>query len=152
MKEIFIKDLKPKEVSKNSIIWLKTIVEPLIQNALSVIVEDKKGEVIQLAIYNQVPVETKYWDLKKQFPVGMMIGIKQPYLRLNLAGELNIRNDNPENVILKLTGSKALELKNRANEFFLQKKIVDAIKIYLQALDSEGCEGKLKLSILSNLS
>ena len=81
-----------------------------------------------------------------------MIGIKQPYLRLSLAGTLNIRNDNPQNVIIQFKGSKALELKERANELFKKREFVDAIKIYLQAMQCEGCDNDLKFKILSNVS
>ena len=65
MKEITIKDLKPSEVSKNSIIWLKTIVEPVVTSSLGVLVEDKNGECFQLALYNQVSADLKYDDALK---------------------------------------------------------------------------------------
>ena len=63
--EITIKDLKPSEVSKNSIIWLKTIVEPVVTSSLGVLVEDKNGECFQLALYNQVSDDLKYEDALK---------------------------------------------------------------------------------------
>jgi hypothetical protein len=34
------------------------------------------------------------------FPPGMRIGIKQPYMKITYSGILQLRNDNPANVIL----------------------------------------------------
>ena len=39
--------------------------------------------------------------LSAAFPVGMRIGIKNPYLKLSIAGNCWLRNDNPSNIIMK---------------------------------------------------
>ena len=43
----------------------------------------------------------KYEELKNLYPEGLKIGIKQPYLKLSLGGNLALRNDNKENIILE---------------------------------------------------
>ena len=36
------------------------------------------------------------------YPIGMEIGIKQPYLSLSYTGVISLRNDNPENIMFKI--------------------------------------------------
>lgn len=57
----------------------------------------------------------------------MVIGVKNPYLKVSANGKISLRNDNPENIIFEgeipanQLMSKArnhAELKNRGNEYF----------------------------------
>ena len=43
----------------------------------------------------------EYSELEKKYPEGLKIGIKQPYLKLSLGGNLALRNDYKNNIILE---------------------------------------------------
>lgn len=60
LKQVTIKDLKPKQVAKDSILWVDVISDPVLNVGLSLVVQDKNGDCIQLAMYNQTPTTTKF--------------------------------------------------------------------------------------------
>jgi len=46
--EVTIKDLKIKEISENTVLWVKTITNACNLESVRLIVEDKNGEVVCL--------------------------------------------------------------------------------------------------------
>ena len=84
-----------------------------------------------------------YEDLKKMFPLGMEIGIKQPLLILGYDGNFVLRNDNPSNIVLytedidrELSNyDKSLMLKSRGDHFFKRGEYLTALKCFKSALE-----------------
>jgi hypothetical protein len=65
------------------------------------IIEDKNKDVISFTLYNSIEEKLDFEDVQKYFPIGTMIGIKQPYLKISYYGNLSLRNDNPENIMFE---------------------------------------------------
>ena len=76
LKEVTVKDLIVDEVGKDTIMWVKTIVDPLLINSLTIIVEDKNKEAMSLGLYNQISKDASHEELFKMFPNGTEFGIK----------------------------------------------------------------------------
>ena len=51
-----------------------------------IIVEDQNKEAMVLDLMNQIERDMSLLELQEQFPCGLEIGIKQPYLKVSLAG------------------------------------------------------------------
>ena len=65
--------------------------------------------------------------IQKKFPIGMQMGIKQPYMKISFSGKLSLRNDNSANVIFL---TSAAELKEKGNAYFKQSKFPEALKYF----------------------
>ena len=53
-----------------------------------------------LDLLDQVKPNLEIYELFKAFPVGIIIGIKNPYMKISFTGSYQLRNDNPQNIIL----------------------------------------------------
>lgn len=62
---------------------------------MSLTVQDKTKAVINIGLYNQVDRDMRQAEVQEKFPKGTRIGIKNPYLKINMNGFLSLRNDNP---------------------------------------------------------
>ena len=122
--------------------WGVIITQPVHVAGVVLIIEDSNKDVISLGLYNQITRQRKN-ELIQLFPVGMIIGIKQPYLSLSYTGVVSLRNDNPENIMFKIehrvrgsvpTGLYSEKYKNIGNAFFKKQEFLSAIRCYKQAL------------------
>jgi len=72
-----LEEIWPGEIEKNTIIWLD-----LLSNATGTIVSDKTGQkAIALYLYNQFYKKPTPTQMRNIFPVGLKIGLKNPYLK-----------------------------------------------------------------------
>jgi len=55
---------------------MKTFTHPSQLGSLKLMVEDKKGFLIALCLYYQIPICTSAAELRKLFPLGVSIGVK----------------------------------------------------------------------------
>lgn len=102
LKEISVKELKAGEILPDTILWVRTVCAAFCMHSIVVIAQDACETAISLGLhYDHLYRKISNSDLQKAFPTGMLIGIKQPYLKLTLSGNLQLRNDNPENLILE---------------------------------------------------
>ena len=101
LKKVNICQLSSGKIIADSIMWVKTISEPCYIASLMIIVEDENQDVIFLGLYNQINSGKSLDELNTTFPKGIEIGIKQPYLKLSYSGVVSLRNDNPQNIIIK---------------------------------------------------
>ena len=60
--------MKVDEIEPDTILWVTTIVEAFNISAVQLLVEDKKSNVIQLALYNMHDKESRLPQIQKQFP------------------------------------------------------------------------------------
>lgn len=60
LKEMFLDDLVAGQVEDGTVVWVTTIADAGSSGlSIALIVEDKKGSVISLALYNQLSVDAK---------------------------------------------------------------------------------------------
>ena len=95
LQEITLRDLKLHKVEKDTILWVTSIARPCQMSYVLLIIEDRNKDVSSLMLYNQINYNTNIDHLQTCFPVGMRIGIKQPYLKLSYNGVILLINDNP---------------------------------------------------------
>ena len=133
--------MKTDKVMKNTILWGKTVTVASQMVSVMLIIEDQSGDVISLSLYNQINrYTTKLEDLQRLFPVGQWIGVKQPYQKILFAGNLQLRNDNPQNIILRnlLLQDGGLRdvsaIIERGNCFFAQEEFLPAADCLKAAL------------------
>lgn len=89
-KEVTLHDLQEGFVQKDTIVWLDVLA-----NATGTIVTDKEGKTtIALYLYNQFEKKPTFNQLRQIFPIGLKIGLKNPYLKVTKNGPF-LRNDNP---------------------------------------------------------
>lgn len=94
--------------------YVTSIAPPTKTASVTLVVEDENGDVISLALYNQVDKSINFGQLNAMFPKGCKFGVKQPYMKLSFAGSLSLRNDNSQNVVFgepEKEDFSALELK-----------------------------------------
>jgi hypothetical protein len=114
-RERTILTLKKNKIEKDTIIWLKTIASPYQLASVMLIVEDKDGDVVSLALYNQMKAPTHLIELNKIFPKGVKLGVKQPYLKIQYSGTLSLINDNPQNIIFITQEMDTRSIKNTSD-------------------------------------
>ena len=74
--EVTIRDLEVAKIVPNTILWLKLIGDACNISSLKLIAEDKNKDVIGMDLFNQVKKNMKLSELQKEFPAGLVIGIK----------------------------------------------------------------------------
>ena len=106
---------------------------------------------MNLNLYNQVDYKISFDKLEKFFPKGVEIGVKNPYLKVTQAGTINLRNDNPCNVVFQEKKKKVDPnlLKDLGNKFFQMGKFVQAIKAYQDAMENTS-DPHLRMILYSN--
>jgi hypothetical protein len=130
-------------IATGKILWV-TSIEPVFPLAcIMMCVMDDNNTSIDLSLYNIGSLSASKDELNIAFPVGLRIGIKSPYLKMANADNLNLRVDNPMNVIFELKSvqplkitENALEIKNRGNERFKSKEYLQAIEEYSDGIES----------------
>lgn len=73
--------------------------------SIQTVVEDNRGWSERLALYNYAPDGT---DPRHALPVGTLLAVKEPYLKLSLDGLPTIRVDSPGDITLLATGDPLL--------------------------------------------
>lgn len=134
---IIITDLRLGAVSSNTILW-GTIVEPsFFMSSITALIEDERGAVISVSLYNFVPGGSSLAFAQAAFPVGLRLGFKEPYMKRFASGKLGLRVDNPCNVIILPPLAIANDvdaLKAFGNTHFTTKHYSMAVMAYAAAL------------------
>ena len=137
IKQLFSSKGKPAE---GRVLWVDQVEESFKTSAVQLCVQDKKGLVINLSLYNFVPPDNLIADVQKLFRVGTRLGIKHPYLKLSNSGKLTLRVDNPCNVIItnptSNTNEEVTELKAQGNARVGAKDYTGASELYTLALEA----------------
>ena len=81
-KEITLKQLKPREIAKGRILWLKNFYHPHRVTGIMFCVEDKEGTCALLSLYNQLDFSVSDEQIREEFPIDCEFGIKNPYLKI----------------------------------------------------------------------
>jgi len=153
LKQCSIRDLlrSSKGVPRCGYFVKVRVIEPSFQVcSIQSLVEDMEGTVITLALYNFIALYGQRDYVDEVVPVGAILTIKDPYLKLSNFGNLALRVDNPCNVIIDKPVAKTLSvlaLKVLGNGFFAKGQHASAIDVYSKGLAS--CE-QLKVDLHSN--
>lgn len=155
----------------------RTISPTSKMTGIMLIVEDPEGEkALRLALYNYSELTGD--NLNLLFPVGLIMAVKSPFLKVGMDGGLLLRCDNPANLIIisesnfttmfpnlgwkgtieakyllktkkSANEEKVVQAKNSGNKAFIEKKYFDAIRFYTDGL--ELCKDvEVKIELLSN--
>lgn len=147
----------------------RVIAPPSATLGILLIVEDPEGEnAVRLALYNYSDLTGD--NLRSLLPVGLILSVMNPLLKVGRDGGLILQCDQPANIIpiseatfattfptLSWNGVinsadnevKAIAAKNSGNKAFIEQKYFDAILFYTNALDLSQ-DVILKIDLLSN--
>eukprot|EP00834_Sanchytrium_tribonematis_P007620 NODE_718_length_4500_cov_0.642127.p1 type:complete len:632 gc:universal NODE_718_length_4500_cov_0.642127:407-2302(+) len=154
---ITLKEMKLNHVHEKKILVCQTITHPDKRVSIMAIVEDNDANVALLALYNYKSGVSEHQSL----PIGSIIGIKNPFLKEFVSGQIGIRVDNPD-TILELSPNDPLlisvnwdrpflgpilnaeNFKERGNLEFKNGKFEAAADLYSKGLDLEPTHFNLK--------
>jgi len=89
------------KVAVGKVLWVTSLLPVYPMACINVLVKDDEGTIIQLSLYNIGDIKASEKELNLQFPVGLRMALKHPYLKLSNGGFLALRVDNPCNVEYK---------------------------------------------------
>jgi hypothetical protein len=143
LQPIDIDQLDKGVINKGKILWVVS-VEPCFRiSGLTLLVQDLKGRLANLGLYNIIRAHDTSFDAQTLFPVGTKLGIKEPYYKMQNSGNFGLRSDNPCNVIIERPATKSGSvtpdaLKTAGNKLFAQKRFEEAAEHYGLALTTTG--------------
>jgi len=71
--------------------------QSLRRRSLQTMIEDEHGDVVLVSLYNIPAIELPHW--RECFPVGMKLGIREPFFKRQADSTFAIRVDFPSDVI-----------------------------------------------------
>jgi len=141
LQPINIDQLDKGVINKGKILWV-TSVEPCYRiSGLTLLVQDQKGRLANLGLYNVIKAHATSSDAQALFPVGTRLGIKEPYYKLQNSGHFGLRSDNPCNLIIQRPNSGSKQpnaLKTAGNQLFAEKRFEEAAEHFGLALTTAG--------------
>ncbi|GLJ21794.1 hypothetical protein SUGI_0406800 [Cryptomeria japonica] len=109
--------------------------------AITTVLEDDCGNVVQITIYN-VPISIwRTADVRKLYPKGARVAVKEPYFKRADDGLLTVCVDNPNNIeILDVPQQDTslvdlLQLRGEGNKCFRDSKWEGTIEFYSTCID-----------------
>ncbi|CAI7632337.1 unnamed protein product [Penicillium manginii] len=150
LSKIMFRDLCLETHHRGQYILVRTVTPTDVMTAVMAIVEDEDGRVFMIQIYNQGEEFSKFLDL----PEGVVLVVKEPYVKVMADGDFGIRVDHISNIILIPGFDERIPLswrariisveedlpafwKERGNEFFEQSRYHFAIQCYTKALECD---------------
>ncbi|CAF0780715.1 unnamed protein product [Brachionus calyciflorus] len=148
-KKITLKEMYVNKVHEGRYLEGKVAYEPFFITAIQSLIQDENGDLEVFSVYN---LNRNYdEDPKLLLPLGATVRIKEPFLKMAASGNgmFSVRVDSPSDLeIVILTeipksiqdNSILYEKFNKdGNEFFSQKKFLQAIRSYTKALTFKDC-------------
>lgn len=153
LKKIMINDLLLETQHRGSYLLVRSVTPEDRMTAVVAIVEDEKGDVLMINLYHQGEQgeqrETEGDELEAVLSEGMVMILKEPYLKAMAGGSFGLRVDHLSDVVFlsadddripsrwqaeapKKTGS-ALGWKTKGNGFFNKLAYRSAIEWYVRA-------------------
>jgi hypothetical protein len=97
LRRVMIKDLQLETHHRGTYLLLRSITPPNRMTGIIVIVEDERGDVVPLQLYQQDEENTrKVTDIVN---VGTVLLVKEPFLKVMASGEYGLRVDHLTDVI-----------------------------------------------------
>ncbi|UKZ86806.1 uncharacterized protein TrAFT101_002631 [Trichoderma asperellum] len=149
---IHLRDLTLETQHRGRVLILRAFCEPNVIVAIQNAVEDERGDVDRLAIYNLPPTA----EANAVLPQGAIVAIKEPYYKRTADGGLFVRVDHPTDFVLLKPGNSiipralaprtkklkqsAIGLKEEGNAKFKRGDFQVAVEIYSDALEACGLD------------
>lgn len=131
LSKVYVNSLKWCEEIKGSILVVRTLAEPCyVEGALCAVIEDEKGNVHNLRVYN---VLTPGKDERSILPLCIVLGVKEPYCEAATEATSGVRVDHPSDLVYLSEGdihfpdiwrsktskeNRSEKLKEEGNEWF----------------------------------
>jgi len=136
-------DLPLFAVATGRVLQGRLIVDPIVMIGVTTILEDDRGNIVQLGLYNALPGgatgQTAFEVASKTFPNGARIRIAEPYLKIFRDGNRGVRVDDPADLRVEL--DRQLEVqrdlasaKEEGNKLFGKRQFHAAAAEYRRAL------------------
>jgi hypothetical protein len=100
LNSILFTELQAWEVHRGRVVYGTLCVEAYRMCAIANFLEDDNSLSIRLETYNAAPFQA---DIKKHYPMGTKVVVKEPYFKISNDNGLTIRVDNPANVVKIMT-------------------------------------------------
>lgn len=148
---IYFTELQVGEVHHGRVVYGKLCVEAFRRSMIMTLLEDDNGLAVRLAIYDTAPSQSA--DIKKLYPRGARVAVKEPYIMRAPDGSILIWVDNPANVHKLVTEEMLLrvnvqEVRKRGNMCFREKNWDAAAENYTKCIDATHLQ--LKESVLND--
>lgn len=138
---ISFNELKIGEVHLGRVVYGTLCADAYRISGIMTLLEDDNGLAVRLAIYNAA---TSQEDIKRLFPRGDKVAVKEPYFKIASDGGLLIRVDNPANVLkFAIEKGKRTELhvdvddlRKEGNRCFREQKWDAATENYTKCIDA----------------
>lgn len=157
LKQIGVDDLRLFQVSKGCVLTGTLCVDPHATVGVTTLLEDSRGSVVQLGIYNMLPggpTGAKAHHLAQQvFPKGLKVSIAEPFYKIFMDGMRGVRIDEPPDLKVhnphERSGLSLQEARQQGNASVKEKAFLSASALYWQGLRSQEVEKEVA-QLLSN--
>ncbi|CAF0734397.1 unnamed protein product [Brachionus calyciflorus] len=147
LKKITLKEMYVNKVHEGRYLEAKIAYEPFCVTSIQTLIQDENGDLEKFSVYN---LNSNYdEDPKLLLPLGSTIRIKEPFLKLAADESITIRVDSPSDLEIVILADipKSIQddsifyekFNKEGNEFFSQKKFLQAIRSYTKALTLKNC-------------
>eukprot|EP00971_Amphidinium_carterae_P025368 500714-Amphidinium_carterae.1 len=117
LRPIGVEDLKLSQVSTGCVLSGRFVVDPVPMIGVTTLLEDSKGSLVQLGLYNMLPGAPTVRPTGKKallmaeerFPKGTKLSIAEPFFKIFLDGNRGVRVDDPSDVRVE-SGTSETEL------------------------------------------
>lgn len=142
---ILLRDLRLETHHRGRILLVKTFCDPMRSSSIQNAIEDVRGDVDRISIYN-LPSTT---SLDKVLPKRAIVGVKEPYYKATADGGVMVRVDHPSDFVLlepndtlvppqwrkeQKAVMSASQLKEKGNTAFKNRDWQAAGELYTEAL------------------
>lgn len=136
----------------------KVITPAVAMTSAMAIVEDERGRLLKLAVYNCLPPEaagqTKLAVADVLLPEGALVAVLEPFYKRFADGTFGVRVDDPRDLVLlgapaMRAGTDHLALKEQGNTAFRAGQLANAELRYTEALHALTASGQADSSALS---
>ncbi|KAL1851355.1 hypothetical protein Daus18300_012601 [Diaporthe australafricana] len=96
LEPVLLRDLKLETHHRGRILVVKTFCDPIRLSSIQNAIEDVRGDVDRISIYN-LPSTT---SLARVLPKGAIVAVKEPYYKATADGGVMVRVDHPSDIVL----------------------------------------------------
>jgi len=148
-----VRDLRLFESCKGSVLRGTLVTAPLMMTGATTFLQDRRGDIIQLGLYNLVPGKMSRLDgfkyVRKHLRKGTRVSIAEPFLKIFYDGGRGIRVDDPRELRFESDDDQVTNIssyREEGNAFYNKKMYLAAIESYTTGLNKDT----LVPTVLSN--
>ena len=102
---IYVSSLKAGNTYRGRLLRGTLVVQPVVMQGVQTLLEDEKGDLVSVSIYNALPagipqdLQSKWAAAQRTFAQGRRLAILEPFYKLAGDGSHVVRVDNPREVV-----------------------------------------------------